>query len=144
VLVPDSLVIKSRISICIKIVMISVNDEDPSLFPPVLWIRIRILLDPHSFDCLGSDPYWECRSGSRSSETDQHLQINLVFCPLKRLCTVVVVGMLFDLLPTLSTYIFHDKIKVDVTRKFDHDPYPDPPGSALVCLPDPHPDPDQH
>ncbi len=42
-------------------------------------IRIRIdlaVLDP--------DPYWECRSGSRSMEIDQNKQINLVSCLSKR------------------------------------------------------------
>jgi hypothetical protein len=46
------------------------------------WIRIHFaVMDPYP------DPYWECGSGSGSSsmETDQNLQLNLVFCLSKRL-----------------------------------------------------------
>ncbi len=53
----------------------------------MLWIRIWIHLDPHSFDFLypDPDPYWECGSGSGRMEIDQNLQIKLVFCLSKRL-----------------------------------------------------------
>jgi hypothetical protein len=44
-------------------------------FNAVLWIR----MDPHSFGCLGY-PYWEGGSGSRSTENNQNLQINLLSC----------------------------------------------------------------
>jgi hypothetical protein len=40
---------------------------------PVLWIRIPIRMDPHSFGCPGFG------SVSRSMEIDQNSQINLVF-----------------------------------------------------------------
>jgi hypothetical protein len=62
----------------------SVVDPDPpgSAFVWLSWIRIR---------------FWECGSGSRSMEIGQNLQINLVFCLSKRLCTLA--GMFFDLTP---------------------------------------------
>jgi hypothetical protein len=43
-------------------------------------------------------------------EIDKNLKINLVFCLSKRL-------LFFDLLPSLSTYIFQVKIKLFVTLK---------------------------
>jgi hypothetical protein len=85
--------------------------------------------DPHSFGCL--------TSGSGGMEVYESLQINLVFCLSKGFCTFVCA--FFDLLPTLSTYIFHVKILLFSIYKSDQDPYPDWFGFLdLDPYPDPH------
>jgi hypothetical protein len=74
---------------------------------------------------LDPDPYWECGPGSRSTEIDQNLQINLVSSLIKKaFCTVL--GMFFDI---------QNKIQLFVTLKSALDPDPDPHGSSLVWLP---------
>jgi len=54
------------------------------MFKAVLWIRIRIGIHLAVLDPV---PYWECGSwsGSRRTEIDQNLQLDLVSCLSKRL-----------------------------------------------------------
>jgi hypothetical protein len=93
----------------------------------LLWIRIRI----HLTVLDQEDPYWKYGSGSRSMETDQNLQINLVFFRLLYLRT-------FFFLPnTYFKYIFHVTILLFATIKSDQDPDPDPHWFGSLD-PDPH------
>jgi hypothetical protein len=76
----------------------------------VLWIRIRIHKEPHSFGCLGSGSVlgMGIRIQEHGRKIDQKLQINLVFCLSKRL--LYRLKYVF-LLITYFKYFFIQKLK---------------------------------
>ncbi len=83
----------------------------------MVWIRIRIYLA-----VLDLDPYWECKSGSRSMEIDQNLQINTVSFLSTRLFAPSQVC--FWPITNFKSIFFNLKIQLFVTFKSHQDPDP--------------------